>query len=104
MSTLLTNYRCHPSILMLASSLFYQCSLLSRSESKALPKAPFPIVFECSSVNRVNFANVPAEDRREGLILVNRMLDVILNDWPKSEKQTSVGLLASTRKQVSTAL
>ena len=100
-STLLTNYRCHPSILMLASSLFYECTLLSRSNSKALPLAPFPVVFECSSISEGNFANLPAEDRREGMILINRMLDYIQSDWPKSEKQTSVGLLASTRKQVS---
>ena len=99
-STLLTNYRCHPSILMLASSLFYECTLLSRSDSKSLPGASFPIVFECSSVSQENFANAPAEDKQEGAILVSRMLDFIQNDWPKSEKQTSVGLLASTRKQV----
>ena len=61
-------------------------------------------MFECSSINEGKFANAPAEDKNEGLILVNRMLDFILNDWPKSAKQTSVGLLASTRKQVSDAL
>ena len=98
-STLLTNYRCHPSILMLASSLFYECTLLSRSDSKSLPGAPFPIVFECSSVAS-QFSNAPADDVEEATILVSRMLDFILNDWPRSEKQTSVGLLASTRKQV----
>ena len=100
-STLLTNYRCHPSILMLASSLFYECTLLSRSDSKALPAAPFPVVFECSSIVDGQFANAPAEDKKEGSMLVNRMLDFIQNDWPRSEKQTAVGLLASTRKQVS---
>ena len=99
-STLLTNYRCHPSILMLASSLFYECTLLSRSDSKSLPGAPFPIVFESSSISRSNFANAPSDSMDEASILVSRMLDFILNDWPRSEKQTSVGLLASTRKQV----
>ena len=99
-STLLTNYRCHPSILMLASSLFYECTLLSRSDSRTLPAAPFPIVFECSSVGR-SFANNPPESEDEASILASRMMDFILNDWPRSEKQTSVGLLASTRKQVS---
>ena len=103
-STLLTNYRCHPSILMLASSLFYECTLLSRSDSKALPAAPFPVIFECSSVDRDNFANALAEDKEEGLTLISRMIDFIQNDWPRSAKQTSIGLLASTRKQVSSAM
>ena len=103
-STLLTNYRCHPSILMLASSLFYECTLLSRSDSRALPTTPFPVVFECSSVDKNNFAKAPAEDKKEGLTLIGRMMDFIQNDWPRSAKQMSVGLLASTRKQVSSAM
>ena len=74
---------------------------MSRSDSKALPAAPFPLIFECSSINEDNFANAPTEDRNEGLILVNRMMDFILNDWPMCSKKMSVGLLAATRKQVS---
>ena len=101
-ATLLTNYRCHPSILMLASSLFYECTLLSRSTSRTHPKAPFPLVFACTSLSQEGFSNLPAEDEREAEILVRKMLEFV-RDWPIQPNQPKpvVGLLASTKQQVS---
>ena len=104
-STLLTNYRCHPSILMLASSLFYECTLLSRSKSKPHPRAPFPIVFSCSSMKDDSsaFGDIAAVNLQEAKLLVESMFQFI-HDWPREDikrnKKPRIGLLASTRKQV----
>ena len=104
-ATLLTNYRCHPSILMLASSLFYECTLLSRSTSRTHPKAPFPLVFTCTSLSQDGFCNLPAENEREATMLVRKMLEFV-RDWPIQPNQPTpvVGLLASTKRQVSIIL
>ena len=97
-ASLLTNYRCHPSILAFTSSLFYQHTLLSRSTSETHPLAPFPLVFTCSSIDK-NTANLPAEDLNEARVLVEKMYSFV-STWPRSKPKQRVGLLASTRKQV----
>ena len=107
-TTLLTNYRSHPSILLLASSLFYQCTLLSRSNSKAHPKAPYPLLFACTSINSEvrSFSNLPAENHKEADLLVQKMMEYI-SDWPtewSSAHRPTVGLLASSRQQVSSCI
>ncbi len=98
-STLLTNYRCHPSILMLASSLYYEFTLLSRSKSPAHPKTPYPIVFACSSLENQDFQNIPVVNEAEATTLIARMLEFI-QDWPTDGPIPTFGLLASTRQQV----
>ena len=98
-ASLLTNYRCHSSILTLTSSLFYEHTLLSRSQSKTHPLAPYPLVFTCSSINRRALENLPAENRDEAKMLVEKM-HVFVKNWPRSKPKPVVGLLASTRKQV----
>lgn len=102
-STLLTNYRCHPSILMLASSLHYEFTLLSRSKSRAHPKTPFPIVFACSSLENRDFINLPADNEAEATTLISRMVK-FLQEWPIDGPIPTFGLLASTRQQVKLAL
>ena len=99
-ASLLTNYRCHSSILTLTSSLFYEHTLLSRSESQTHPLAPYPLVFTCSSIEKKSLKNLPAEDRNEAKVLVEELITFV-KEWPKSTSRPRVGLLASTRKQVS---
>ena len=98
-ASLLTNYRCHSSILTLTSSLFYEHTLLSRSESQTHPLAPYPLVFTCSSIEKKNLKNLPAEDRNEAKVLVEELITFV-KEWPKSTSRPRIGLLASTRKQV----
>lgn len=97
-STLLTNYRCHPSILMLASSLFYECTLISESRREAHPKAPYPLMFACTSLKRDNFRNCQPENEEEAKLLINKMLEYI-QSWPTPPTEP-IGLLASTKQQV----
>ena len=95
---LLTNYRCHPSILAFTSSLFYQHTLLSRSKSETHPLAPYPLVFTCSSIDK-NTCNLPAEDLHEARVLVEEV-EKFASQWPRSNPKQKVCILASTRKQV----
>jgi len=99
--SLLTNYRCHTSILMLASSLFYEFTLLSRSNSKAHPKAPFPLVFQCSSIEQDKQGDSSAENENEARILLEKVLE-FLKSWPVPEKGSApnVAVLAGTGDQV----
>ena len=97
-ASLLTNYRCHSSILSFTSSLFYQHTLLSRSSSETHPLAPYPLVFTCTSIDN-NIKNLPAEDLHEAKVLVQKMCSFV-HTWPRSSPKAKVGLLASTRKQV----
>ena len=109
-ASLLTNYRCHSSILSFTSSLFYQHTLLSRSSSETHPLAPYPLVFTCTSIDD-NIKNLPDEDLHEARVLVDKMFSFI-SKWPQSKpkqskskqsKRPTIGLLASTRKQVNSS-
>ena len=97
-STLLTNYRCHPSILMLASSLFYECTLISQAERETHPKAPYPLVFTCTCVKQSEFNNCSAENEEEAKLLLTKMIEYI-QTWEHTPKEP-IGLLASTKQQV----
>ena len=97
-STLLTNYRCHPSILMLASSLFYECTLISQTTRATHPKAPYPLVFACSSIKRDNFYDCLPENEMEAILLINKLVEFI-QTWKIPPKE-QIGVLASTKQQV----
>ena len=98
-ASLLTNYRCHPSILAFTSSLFYQHTLLSRSKSETHPLAPYPLVFTCSSIDKKT-CNLPAEDLHEARVLVEEVKRFVSKWPPKTQQTPNLGILASSRKQV----
>ena len=98
-ASLLTNYRCHSSILTLTSSLFYEHTLLSRSSSETHPLAPYPLVFTCSSIENQSLKYLPADNEHEAKVLVEKAL-AFVHKWPRTKPKPKVGLLASTRKQV----
>lgn len=84
---------------MLASSLFYECTLVSRSSSEAHPRAPYPLVLLCTSFNERSFENLPAENEKEAVVLIRKMMEFI-QTWPSDSPAGSIGLLASTKQQV----
>ena len=101
-ASLLTNYRCHSSILSLTSSLFYEHTLLSRSQSQTHPLAPYPLVFTCCSIDNRNLRSLPVEDRTEARVLVEKMRTFVMKcPRKKHNEKYRVGLLASSRIQVS---
>ena len=52
---LINNYRCHQSILMLPSSLYYHSTLQCRvPDNTAHSLAPFPLTFVCSDIEQGN--------------------------------------------------
>ena len=82
--SLLCNYRSHSGLLMLPSSLFY-CSTLQCNvpDTKAHPKAPFPLVFVCSSITNLSSANCKNTDEVEAKILVDEVQNYTCrNSWP----------------------
>ena len=97
-SSLLTNYRCHASILMLASSLFYECALLSQNKREAHPNAPYPLVFLCTSVKKDEFSTCSPENEEEAKLLISKMIEFI-QTWHLVPTEP-FGLLASTKQQV----
>ena len=102
-ATLLTNYRCHASIVTLSSSLYYEHTLLPRSKNSTHPRAPYPLVFIATSLEEKDiFSDVPAQDYKEVDVLLNEVL-LFLKSWPSNwqfRKYPTIGILASTKKQV----
>ena len=106
-ATLQTNYRCHPTILMLSSSLFYKHTLLSRSQSKPHPLAPYPLVFACTSLEDSIMENLSEVNKHEAELLIAKVIEFCHhweNNWDRLQEEAgrvlSIGVLASTREQV----
>ena len=85
---------------MLASSLFYECTLISQTNRETHPKAPYPLVFACTSTVQDVYCNCPPENDEEAKVLIDRLVDFILT-WPNFlMEQKLIGVLASTKQQV----
>lgn len=99
--SLLANYRCHPSILMLASSLFYDCTLRSCSRSKAHPHTPYPIVFQCSWLEEHVAAVSTAVNEEEAKLVLTKAMELVTT-WPQTEsgEKPIVAIMAGSDAQV----
>ena len=83
--TLLTNYRCHSSILMLPSSLYYQSTLMCKAESITHHLAPFPLTFVCTDTKQ-NLQGTSGVNEKEADALIKEV-EKYLGEWPEQWKQ-----------------
>lgn len=97
--TLSTNYRCHKDILAIPHQLFYK-GLKSKPLKAVLhPKAPYPLIFVCSSLTS-NMCTAEVEAR----ILLEQVQIFAGNNWPHHEwgeyDPNSVAVVTANRPQV----
>ncbi len=85
-STLVTNYRSHPDIFELPSSLFYDTPLISPSDRdppSLHPLYPYPLVFVCSSIDQVVTQVDDNVNEAEASILLDEVNKfAIAKSWP----------------------
>jgi len=74
LATLLTNYRCHDTILRLPSNLFFESTLQARSTSQLHPSCVSALEFVCTSMDDTRLHNCPDFDDREVKILLQQVL------------------------------
>ena len=83
-STLVTNYRSHPDIFELPSSLFYDTPLISPSDRdppSLHPLYPYPLVFVCSSIDQVVTQVDDNVNEAEASILLDEV-NKFAKSWP----------------------
>ena len=102
-ATLRTNYRCVKEILELPSSLFYQSKLIPAARGiLPHPKAPYPLVFVCSSLQKVTKCVESDTSDIEAQILISKLIK-FLDPWPKEwrhRRLEDVCVMAISRRQV----
>lgn len=86
---------------MLASTLFYDCTLQSRTTIQTHPLAAYPIVFQCSSLQQKEADVSRSVNKQEAELLVSKALEFITT-WPESDLgwKPSVALMAGSDAQV----
>ena len=88
LAQLLTNYRCHDSILRLPSNLFFGSTLHVRTNSKLHPKTSSALVFVCTSMDRAittssqDFSRDEARTTLEQVGCVSFMINQHKAPWP----------------------
>ena len=97
-ATLMTNYRCHHTILSLPSYLFYDSTLTTAAETVThlCPPARNPFHFICSSLSDVK------EVKDDTCSLeVDLLLEEVKNYRKDLPEDKSIGIIATTPNQVS---
>ena len=70
---LLTNYRCHDTILRLPSTLFFESTLQARSTAELHPSSTSALEFVCTSLDQTRLCNCPDFDDTEAVILLEQV-------------------------------
>ncbi len=108
-STLVTNYRSHPDIFELPSSLFYETPLISpldRDPPSLHPLYPYPLVFVCSNKDVELVTQV---DKNLNEIEANILLDEVnkfsmARSWPTAswgpQDMSQTCIMSPSRSQV----
>ena len=105
-ATLLTNYRCHRSLLALPSYLFYHSALITNKMAvkQALlhPDTKFSLHFICSSLDDSIVEVTENTNEREAKLLLEAASKYV-EEWPPEWKEkdlSTVCLMATTANQV----
>ena len=86
----------------LASNLFYNSTILSKSDSKLHPYTCYPLHFVCTSLKDSAFQNIGDIDHDEADVILHEV-QKYTKDWPKQwgkRERSSVGVIAASRNQV----
>ena len=105
-ATLLTNYRCHQTLLALPSYLFYHSALVSNRDTskQALlhPDTTYSLHFICSSLDDTIVEVKDSTNEDEAKLLLNAAAKYVKNwppEWGEKKLQT-VCVIAATANQV----
>ena len=98
------NYRCTKEILELPSKLFYQSKLIPTARGVfPHPNAPYPLIFVCSSIQKVTSHIERDTSDFEAQLLISKLVE-FLHEWPhrewKRRRLEDVCVMAISRRQV----
>ena len=98
------NYRCTKEILELPSKLFYQSKLIPAARGVfPHPNAPYPLIFVCSSIQKVTSHIESDTSAIEAQLLISKLVE-FLHEWPhrewKRRRLEEVCVMAISRRQV----
>ena len=103
---ILSNYRNHAAIMRLPSNLFYNSTIVSKSDSKLHPHTCYPLHFVCTSLKDGTFQDISDVHYDEADVVLNQVKKYT-ESWPKQwgkSVKSCVGVVASSRNQVCTQL
>ncbi|MCH9666238.1 MAG: C-terminal helicase domain-containing protein [Gammaproteobacteria bacterium] len=84
-STLVTNYRSHPDIFELPSSLFYETPLIApidRDPPSLHPQYPYPLVFVCSNIDHLVTQDDYVNEGEASILLDEVKMFTSAKNWP----------------------